>query len=65
MIRTCKSHTSMHESTEMGWGGDGDVLFGDGVGTVVKCMGWGEDGSQVYGDGVGMERIPGDGRKWG
>jgi len=46
MIRTCKSHTSMHESTGMGMGWGQEVLCGDG---------W--DDSQMYGDGVGMEKI--------
>jgi len=53
-IRTCESHTSMHEWTGMGWGEMGCALWG---------RGW--DGSQVYGDGVEMKKIHGDGAGMG
>ena len=36
-----------------GWGGNGDVLGGDRVGTLVKYMGMGRGRERFYRDSVG------------
>ena len=47
MIRTCKSHTSMHESMR-----NGDRV---GAGMCFVGMGWGW--KKIHGDGAGMGLI--------